>query len=51
MLFFQRISEIYESVTNTKIPDHVHSLILDMNCEDLDGNDIDDVPYIRYTFR
>ncbi|CAF3376655.1 unnamed protein product [Rotaria socialis] len=47
----RKISEIYETVTDTKIPSHVRSLALDMTCEDLDGNDIDDVPYIRYTFR
>ncbi|CAF3464770.1 unnamed protein product [Rotaria sp. Silwood1] len=47
----RKVSEIYETLTNTKIPSHVRSLILDFTCEDLEGNDIDDVPYIRYTFR
>ncbi|CAF1556916.1 unnamed protein product, partial [Rotaria sordida] len=45
------VSEIYETLTNTKIPSHVRSLVLDFTCEDLEGNDIEDVPYIRYTFR
>ncbi|CAF1335638.1 unnamed protein product [Rotaria sordida] len=47
----RKISEIYETLTNTKIPSHVRSLVLDFTCEDLEGNDIEDVPYIRYTFR
>lgn len=48
---FWRISDIYETATKTKIPDHVRSLILDMMFEDLEGNDIEDVPYLKYTFR
>ncbi|CAF4191462.1 unnamed protein product [Rotaria sp. Silwood2] len=47
----RKISEIYATATNTNIPSHVRSLVLDFTCEDLEGNDIDDVPYIRYTFR
>jgi hypothetical protein len=38
-------------VTKKTIPPHVRSLILDLMCEDLEGNDIEDVPYIKYTFR
>ena len=38
-------------VTKTKIPDHVRSLIFDFTCEDLEGNDVEDAPYIKYTFR
>ena len=44
---FSRISEIYETVTKRKIPPHVRSLVLDISCEDSDGNDID-VPYVKY---
>jgi hypothetical protein len=50
-ILFSRISDIYETVTKAKIPAHVRSLILDIMCEDLEGNDIEDVPYLKYTFR
>ncbi|CAF4309352.1 unnamed protein product, partial [Adineta steineri] len=32
----------------SKIPSHVHSLVLDFMCEDLEGNDVEDVPFIKY---
>ena len=51
LINFVRISGLYETVTRTKIPPHVRSLTLDMLCDDLEGNDVDDVPYIKYTFR
>ena len=47
----RKISELYETVTKSKIPPHVRSLTLDMLCDDLEGNDVEDVPYIKYTFR
>ncbi|CAF1279762.1 unnamed protein product [Rotaria sordida] len=47
----RKISELFETVTRTKIPAHVRSLTLDMLCDDLEGNDVEDVPYIKYTFR
>ncbi|CAF3215764.1 unnamed protein product [Rotaria sp. Silwood2] len=47
----RKISELFETVTKTKIPPHVRSLTLDMLCDDLEGNDVEDVPYIKYTFR
>lgn len=47
----RKISDLYETVTKTKIPSHVRSLTLDMLCEDLEGNDVEDVPYIKYTFK
>lgn len=47
----RKISELFESVTKNKIPAHVRSLTLDMLCDDLEGNDVEDVPYIKYTFR
>jgi ubiquitin-activating enzyme E1 len=43
-----RISKIYETVTKTKIAPHIRSLVFDIMCEDLEGNDIDDVPYVKY---
>jgi ubiquitin-activating enzyme E1 len=51
IFFVLRISELFESVTKTKIPPHVRSLTLDMLCDDLEGKDVEDVPYIKYTFR
>lgn len=51
MVFFQRITDLFETVTKSKIPPHVRSLTLDMLCDDLEGNDVEDVPYIKYTFR
>ncbi len=48
---FSRICELFETVTKSKIPAHVRSLTLDMLCDDLEGNDVEDVPYIKYTFR
>ena len=47
----RKISDLYETVTKSKIPPHVRSLTLDMLCDDLEGNDVEDVPYIKYTFR
>ncbi|CAF3320403.1 unnamed protein product [Rotaria socialis] len=47
----RKISELFETVTKSKIPPHVRSLTLDMLCDDLEGNDVEDVPYIKYTFR
>jgi hypothetical protein len=51
IILFNRISDLFETVTKSKIPPHVRSLTLDMLCDDLEGNDVDDVPYIKYTFR
>jgi ubiquitin-activating enzyme E1 len=47
----RKISELFETVTKSKIPAHVRSLTLDMLCDDLEGNDVEDVPYIKYTFK
>lgn len=49
--FCSRISEIYETVTKSKVPEHVRSLVLDVMGDDPEGNDIDDLPYLKYTFR
>ncbi len=46
-----RITELYEIATKAKIPDYVRSLILDIMCQDLEGNNVDDVPYLKLTFR
>ena len=52
-LFFSstRISDLFETVTKSKLPPHVRSLTLDMLVEDLEGNEVEDVPYIKYTFK
>ena len=42
-----RISEIVESISKKKIPDHVHALVLEICCNDSDGNDLE-VPYVKY---
>ncbi|CAF1177016.1 unnamed protein product [Adineta steineri] len=44
----RKVSELYETVTKSKIPSHVHSLVLDFMCKDLEGNDVEDVPFIKY---
>lgn len=49
--FIRRVSEIYERISNKKIPDHVRSLILDLSCDDIDGNEIENVPSVNYAFR
>ncbi|CAF3801956.1 unnamed protein product, partial [Rotaria sp. Silwood1] len=46
-----KISEVYERLTNKKVADHVRSLILEIGCDDLQGNEIEDVPYVNYIFR
>lgn len=51
MEFRSRVSEIYETVTKSKISKHVRTLVLDVMGNDLEGNDIDDLPYLKYTFR
>ncbi|UJR37573.1 hypothetical protein I4U23_030274 [Adineta vaga] len=43
----RKISELFETVTKRKIPNHVRSLTLDMLCDDLEGKDVEDVPYIK----
>ena len=35
-----RISEIVESISKKKIPDHVRALVLEICCNDNDGNDM-----------
>ena len=38
-------------MSNKTIPDCVRSLTLELSCVDLDGNEIDSVPFVKYTFR
>ncbi|CAF1325496.1 unnamed protein product [Rotaria sordida] len=46
----QKISHIYETVSKRRIPPHVRYLMLDMFCDDLEENEVQDVPYVKYTF-
>ncbi|CAF0891592.1 unnamed protein product [Didymodactylos carnosus] len=47
----KKISELYATNIKAEIPSHVKALVLDVLCDDLEGNDIEDVPYINYKFR
>lgn len=42
-----KIAELVEQVTKKKIPSHKNALVLEMCCNDEDGEDID-TPYINY---
>jgi ubiquitin-activating enzyme E1 len=41
------ISAIVESISKKPIPDHVHALVLEICCNDTDGEDLE-VPYVKY---
>ncbi|XP_033109531.1 ubiquitin-like modifier-activating enzyme 1 [Anneissia japonica] len=45
-----KISEVVAKVSKKKIPKHVRHLVLELCCNDKDGEDVE-VPYVRYTFR
>ncbi|XP_022080221.1 ubiquitin-like modifier-activating enzyme 1 [Acanthaster planci] len=45
-----KISEVVTKVSKKKIPRHVRHLVLEVCCNDADGEDVE-VPYVRYTFR
>ena len=45
-----RLSKVAESTMKTKLGAHVRNLVLDICCNDKDGEDLD-VPYIKYNFR
>jgi ubiquitin-activating enzyme E1 len=44
------LSKVAESTMKTKLGTHVRNLVLDICCNDTDGEDLD-VPYIKYNFR
>ncbi|WP_411023035.1 hypothetical protein, partial [Salmonella sp. s51228] len=44
------VSAVVEKVIKEPIPLHQSSIVLEMCCEDMEGNDIE-VPYIKYDFR
>ena len=41
------ISSIVESISKKEIPSHVRALVLEICCNDNDGNDLE-VPYVKY---
>ncbi|XP_033645283.1 ubiquitin-like modifier-activating enzyme 1 [Asterias rubens] len=45
-----KMSDVVTKVSKKKIPKHVRHLVLEVCCNDRDGEDIE-VPYVRYTFR
>ena len=47
---YRSITEVYERVAKKKIPDHACSLILEICGDDLDGNEIEHLPSVNYTF-
>ncbi|KJE96221.1 ubiquitin-like modifier-activating enzyme 1 [Capsaspora owczarzaki ATCC 30864] len=42
-----KMSEIVELVSKNKIPEHTRTLVFEIGCCDLDGEDVD-TPYVRY---
>lgn len=46
----QKISECIQKVAKRKIKPHEKALVLEMCCNDKDGEDVE-VPYVRYVFR
>ncbi|KAJ8047744.1 Ubiquitin-like modifier-activating enzyme 1 [Holothuria leucospilota] len=45
-----KMSELVTKVSKKKIPKHVRHLVLEICCNDSEGEDVE-VPYVRYTFR
>ncbi|KAJ8301710.1 hypothetical protein KUTeg_020697, partial [Tegillarca granosa] len=46
-IFFFMMSEVVKKVSKKKIPPHVRALVLEICCNDTDGEDVE-VPYIKY---
>jgi len=44
---YQRLSKVVESVSKKEIPAHVKALVLEICCNDEEGNDLE-VPYVKY---
>ena len=42
------MSEVVKKVSKKKIPPHVKALVLELCCNDTDGEDVE-VPYVKYT--
>lgn len=41
------LSQVVETVSKKQIPKHVNALVLELCCNDSDGNDLE-VPYVKY---
>jgi ubiquitin-activating enzyme E1 len=44
------MSEVVETVSKKAIPAHVKALVLEVCCNDLEGNDLE-VPYVKYLIK
>ena len=42
-----RMSEVVKKVSKKKIPPHVRALVLEICCDDANGEDVE-VPYVKY---
>jgi len=42
------MSEVVKRVSKKKLEPHVKALVFELSCNDLEGKDIDEVPYVRY---
>ena len=47
LLFLFRISQTCEKVSKKKIKPHVRTLVLELCCDDREGEDVE-VPYVKY---
>ena len=50
LLLILRLSEVVQKVSKKKIPSYVNNLVLEVCCDNADGEDVE-VPYIKYKFR
>lgn len=48
--FSHRVSQAVEKISKKKIKPYVKALVLELCCNDTDGEDVE-VPYVRYRFR
>ena len=48
--FDDSVSKAVETVSKKSLPSYVKNLVLEICCNDVDGEDVD-VPYIKYKFR
>ena len=46
----QSMTEIVSQVSKQKLGHHVQALVLELSCNDEDGEDVE-VPYVRYSIR
>ena len=47
-MFFCRVSSIVEKLSKKKVSNkHIHHLVLELCCNDFDGEDVE-VPFVKY---